>query len=316
MYTNISQIDHLKNGSSPLSQLTRNMSGALVRAQAERDIKNARAAAEAAIRMRSSFLENMNHELRTPLNAIIGFATMLQERDTYKLSADQENTYYEYILQSADLLLGHINTILEVSALDNGSVEPDHSCVNPVDLINDAVASVEVQAQAANVSIFTGTDEINQGARVRSEKINLIWADAERAGQALDHLLQTAIKSCVTQGRKSGKIYVRLSSRREGWVEIQIRDDGHGFPADELEQACNAFGELHRGLSKPFTGPSVGIAIAKTFIEMQGGQFTIKSRTEKGTLSTIAFPLADANQLEKFNDQQEDLECLMEKSVS
>ena len=161
MYTNISQIDHLKNGSSPLSQLTRNMSGALVRAQAERDIKNARAAAEAAIRMRSSFLENMNHELRTPLNAIIGFATMLQERDTYKLSADQENTYYEYILQSADLLLGHINTILEVSALDNGSVEPDHSCVNPVDLINDAVASVEVQAQAANVSIFTGTDAVS-----------------------------------------------------------------------------------------------------------------------------------------------------------
>ena len=316
MYTSISQIDNFKNKSSPLSQLTRNMSGALVRAQAERDIKNARAAAEAAIRMRSSFLENMNHELRTPLNAIIGFATMLQEREIYKLSADQENTYYEYILQSADLLLGHINTILEVSALDNGSVEPDHSCVNPVDLINDAVASVEVQAQAANVTIFTGTDETNQGARVRSEKINLIWADGERAGQAIDHLLQTAIKSCVTQGRKSGKIYVRLSSRREGWVEIQIRDDGHGFPADELEQACNAFGELHRELSKPFTGPSVGIAIAKTFIEMQGGQFTIKSRTEKGTLSTIAFPLANASQLEKSNDQPEDLECLMEKSVS
>ena len=61
---------------SALEHYIGNMSEALVRARAERDIRRARAAAEAAIRVRSSFLENMNHELRTPLNAIIGFASM------------------------------------------------------------------------------------------------------------------------------------------------------------------------------------------------------------------------------------------------
>lgn len=64
----------------------------------------------------------MNHELRTPLNAIIGFSTMLKEGETYRLSDEQRDAYADYVLQSADLLLGHINTILEIAALDSGGV--------------------------------------------------------------------------------------------------------------------------------------------------------------------------------------------------
>ncbi|MEO0675530.1 MAG: histidine kinase dimerization/phospho-acceptor domain-containing protein, partial [Pseudomonadota bacterium] len=120
---------------SNLDEYLGNLSVALVRAKAERDIRNAQVAADAAIRVRSSFLENMNHELRTPLNAIIGFAGMLQQGATYDLSEDQRQSYAEYIQQSADLLLVHINTILETAALDNGSVTPIQEAVDLVDLV-------------------------------------------------------------------------------------------------------------------------------------------------------------------------------------
>jgi len=269
----------------------------IIKAKAENDIRNARAAAQAAIRMRSSFLENMNHELRTPLNAIIGFADMLKDGDTYNLSDDQKKSYTEYILQSADLLLGHINTILEVAALDNGSVEPSHEAVDLSHMLELTIKRVQVQADAAHVKILTASQNASSNSK-SVEEFEPVWADPERIGQALEHLLQTAIKSCAIDGRKKGKVFVRISTRRNGWLELQIRDDGTGFTEEELQYALNAFGEVHRGLHKPFTGPSVGIAIAKTFIEMQGGQFTIKSREGKGTLSTIAIPFATSDQLE------------------
>ncbi len=277
-------------GTSSLEHYIGNMSEALIRAQAERDIRNARAAAEASIRARSSFLENMNHELRTPLNAIIGFTYMLKGGQDYDLSDEQKSSYAEYVLQSADLLLGHLNTILEVAALDNGSIQPDHEAVDATSLLEEVIKKINIQASAKQVKILTGSK--GDANKASSTPEISMWADPVRVTQALDHLLQTAIKSC----KFGGKVYVRVSTRRSGWAEIQIRDDGQGFSTDDLELALNAFGETHRGLSQPFTGPGVGVAIAKTFIEMQGGEFTIKSRVGKGTLSTISLPLATAGE--------------------
>lgn len=290
--------DPKTQGGSLLEHYLGNMSETLVRARAEEKIRSAHAAAEASIRARSLFLENMNHELRTPLNAIIGFASMLKEGQDYALSNEQKTAYSEYILQSADLLLGHINTILEVAALDNNSVTPSHESVEVNTLLRDAIQRVDVRAQAAKVSILTNVNKAKDDGKL--EPI-FAWADNERIAQAVDHLLQAAIKSC----HKGGKVFVRTSNKRENWTELQIRDDGSGFNKQDLAQALNAFGDTHRGLTQPFTGPGVGIAIAKTFVEMQGGEFSIKSKEGKGTLSSIALPLAAPQ--ENTNDNFDDV---------
>ena len=276
---------------SALEHYIGNMSEALVRARAERDIRRARAAAEAAIRVRSSFLENMNHELRTPLNGIIGFASMLNDEEgVINLTDEQKSNYVEYILQSADLLLGHINTILEVAAFDNGSVEPEYEQVDVHQTVGDAIKRAEVQAKASSVAILTA-DQKNPPL----SESELVWGDTIRLGQALDHLLKTSIKSCQQSDKENSRIFVRVAHRREGWAEIQIRDDGTGFTRDDLDKALNAFGDTPLGLEQSFTGPGVGIAIAKTFVEMQGGEFSIKSLPGKGALSTLSFPMSVEN---------------------
>ena len=276
-----------------------NMAVAMSRSKADREIRQAHATAEAAIRMRSSFLENMNHELRTPLNAIIGFAGMLQNAEAYNLGSEQQSHYADYILQSADLLLGHINTILEVAALDNGSVQPTHAAISLSELLDKAIERATVQAKAAGVKV----------ARIRSKAddqqsnhsvITYAWADEERLAQALDHLFRTAVKSC----RTGNSIYARLVPGQDGWQEIQIRDDGEGFSDAEIDDALTAFGESHRGLGTPFSGPGVGLAIAKTFVEMQGGTFHVKSRPGKGTLSCVSFPPAKAETISTPTDDQ------------
>lgn len=252
------------------------MSDAIVRHRADLEVKAARIEAELSIKARSEFLANMNHELRTPLNAIIGFASMLKDVEQYDLDAEQRSEYAGYILQSADLLLGHINTILEVAALESGKVHMHEDVVELSAAIGSALESAKIRADAAGVTI-EHRDADNEV---------FAWSDHERTSQAIDQLLQAAIKSCG----EGGRVLIRADLDAKGWAEVAIRDDGEGYTEEELSDALEAFKELHRGLDRSFSGPGVGYAVAKTFAEMQGGQLLVKSRKGQGTLVRMVLP--------------------------
>lgn len=267
------------NNQTLISAFTARMGEAIVRRNAEVEIRAARVEAELAIKARSNFLANMNHELRTPLNAIIGFATMLRDGAAYNVTEEQQKSYTEYILQSADLLLGHINTIIEVAALESGSVEIRDDEIDLNGVLREAVDRAQIQAAASSVEIE------HRGANAPAPACG----DRERAGQAVDHLLQTAIRFCKEQGR----ILVRTQIDESGWAQLDVRDNGAGLSADDVRGALNAFDHVHRGLDRSFSGPGVDYAVAKTFIEMQNGRFLIKSREGEGTLVRISLPPAD-----------------------
>jgi two-component system cell cycle sensor histidine kinase PleC len=236
----------------------------------------ARAAAEMSIKARSEFLANMNHELRTPLNAIIGFASMLKDAGTYSLSDEQRGSYADYILQSADLLLNHINTILEAAALDGGDVALDPAAIDMAAALAEAVKRARIAADAAKVSLELKAETAPSAG----------WGDPVRLSQALDHVIRTAIR-CSPE---NSNILVRAGADKDGWGEIAVRDRGPGLTPDEIDKALTAFSEVHRGLDRSFAGPGIGLAIAKSFVELQGGRFTVKSRPGEGTLVRIALP--------------------------
>ena len=268
------------------------MSEALVRHRADLEIQAARIEAELAIKARSEFLANMNHELRTPLNAIIGFATMLRDTDDYDLDDEKRGEYAEYVLQSADLLLGHINTILEVAALESGGVDMRGNVVELGAALSEAIERAKIRADAASVTL----------ERRDADTEIFAWGDHDRTCQAIDHLLQAAIKSC----KEGGRVLARASIDEAGWAEIAIRDEGEGYTDEEVAEALEAFKELHRGLDRSFSGPGVGYAVAKTFTEMQGGQFHIKSRKGKGTLVRLIMPPSAEDAASKQSDSQDE----------
>ncbi len=240
------------------------------------DARAARAEAEMSIRARAEFFANMNHELRTPLNAIIGFATMLKESATYQVSAEQREAYADYVLQSADLLLAHIDTLIEAAALDGGELTLDAAPVDLSTTLAEAVKRAGVAASAAKVAL----ELKSEGPPVEG------WGDHVRMGQAIDHVIRTAIKFSPPGGR----VLVRALTDKDGWAEIAVRDRGEGMAPEAVEKALRAFEETHRGLDRSFAGPGIGLAIAKTFVELQGGRFSIKSKPGEGTLVRIALP--------------------------
>lgn len=256
------------------------MAEAVAVRRATDEARAAREQAELSIKARSEFLANMNHELRTPLNAVIGFATMLRDSDVYDLSDEQRRVYAEYILQSADLLLGHINTILEAAALDSGERALDRGEFDLAAALGEAMSRATIAAQAGEVVL------VRKGP---AEGVIGV-GDERRFGQAVDHLLRLAIKASP----KGAKVLARAVFNERGEPEIAIRDHGPGLARETIDQALGAFEEIHRGLDRSFAGPGVGLAIAKTFIEMQGGRFEIKSRLGEGTLVRVVLPTAQA----------------------
>lgn len=287
------QLFHLSEGSL-LADYSSMMSEQLIRRRADLEVRAARAEAENAIKARSEFLANMNHELRTPLNAIIGFTTMLRDGEAMQVDEEKRAEYADYILQSADLLLGHINTLLEVAALESGAVEIAHDAIDVSALLGDAVENAQIRADAAGVSILR---------RDAGEEI-LAWGDPQRTMQAVNHILQSAIKACAPGGR----VLVRAARDDVGNPEIAIRDEGAGMSDEDIRSALDVFSEMHRGLDRAFSGPGVGYAIAKTFIEMQGGQFFIKSREGRGTLARLTMPAAEAAAAPLESSDEPDME--------
>lgn len=163
-----------------------------------------------------------------------------------------------------------------MAALEAGRVELQDSAIEFNELLDDALTRAQVRADAAGVSL----ERRDTGAEI------IGWGDAERFAQAADHLIQTAIKLSA----EGGRVHVRASIVSQGWAEIAIRDEGAGLTKAELSDALEAFKEMHRGLDRSFLGPGVGYAVAKTFVEMQGGRFSIDSRPGQGTLARISLP--------------------------
>lgn len=283
----------LSRSSTLMSHFASGMAEAMAVRRAGMMARAARAEAEMSIKSRAEFLANMNHELRTPLNAIIGFATMVKEAEVYKLSQEQLATYADYILQSADLLLSHIDTLLEAAALDGGELTLEPGPIDFEAALQEAAKRAKIAGDAAKVVV-----DVKPG-----DKGVEGWGDGVRLGQALDHVIRTAIKASP----EGARILVRASAGADGYPEIAVRDRGPGMSAEEIERALTAFAETQRGLDRSFAGPGIGLAIAKTFVEIQGGRFSIKSKIGEGTLVRIALPPAEPGAAAKSAPTQEDM---------
>ncbi|MEL6362731.1 MAG: HAMP domain-containing sensor histidine kinase [Pseudomonadota bacterium] len=235
--------------------------------------------ADASIKARSEFLANMNHELRTPLNAIIGFSTMLAEAQQYELGEEKRQSYAEYILQSADLLLGHINMLLEAAALDSGEIELSEAQLDLKDMLGEAIKRAHIVAKATEVTIDNRSGEIAP----------IALGDPDRFAQALDHVLRTSVRL----SDKGGHILARAITTDDGWAEITVRDKSAGFAPEAIDAMLGAFSDIHEALEESFAAPGIELAIAKTFIEMQSGKFFIRSKQGEGTLVRLLLPLAE-----------------------
>jgi PAS domain S-box-containing protein len=240
-----------------------------------RDLEAARVQAEAASRLKSSFLATMSHELRTPLNAIIGYTELQQAGMAGPLSADQEQ-YLERTLVNANDLLRLINEVLDLSKIEAGRMELVNQPFPPAALLQGIVNQHQVLAGAKQIALSL------EGAEALPSQL---IGDCNRIKQLVVNLLANAIKF-------TERGYVQVETRREGacW-QIIVSDSGIGIPPELQATIFDEFRQVDGGLARQHGGSGLGLAIVKKFVTLMHGTIDVESAVGVGSRFRLGLPL-------------------------
>ena len=240
----------------------------------EQALVAARDKALAGEKAKSDLLVVMSHEIRTPLNGMIGTIDLL----TATTLAPEQKEYLRILEASGQLLMHHVNDVLDIARLDNGKVTP---APGPVDLDALVQEVLENQCHAArlnsNVIHYVGPAE--GGARV--------LVDGASLRQVLLNLVGNAVKFT-----HSGRIEVRIHHHTAtGPTEISVSDTGIGIPAADLDRVFEDFVTLDATYARMASGTGLGLGIVRRIVDRMGGTLGVSSTPGAGSLFRVTLPL-------------------------
>lgn len=235
----------------------------------ERDIEQARDAAEAASRAKSAFLANMSHEIRTPMNGVFGMAELLAQTH---MTPDQHR-YLNTIRRSGEALLGVINNILDVSRIEAGEFRLD---INTFDLHELVADAVELFAESASAKKIDIAHKISGNVPLR------VQSDAVRLRQILVNLIGNAIKFT-----KDGEVVIRVTrtggTDEKAVIRFEVADTGIGIPVDQQAALFDPFQQADASITRKYGGTGLGLSIAQHIVGLMGGNIEIDSRPDIGS---------------------------------
>lgn len=239
-------------------------------------LEDALKAADTSEKSQKKFFSNISHDMRTPLNVIIGMSE-LAERCIGQ--PDQVIAYLQKINFSSRQLLGLINDILEMSRLEQGFAL-DNSSFNLRENMETCIQVFQTQAERENKKFSFHCEILHED----------IYGDWLRLDQILNNLLSNALK--YTNPGDSIFVDVKeIENQEPVKYQIRVEDTGIGMSEKFLENIFNMYEREKRYGSQRIEGTGLGMAIVKNILTWMGGEITVESVLDQGSIFTVTLPL-------------------------
>lgn len=219
--------------------------------------------------LKTTIIRSVSHDLRTPLTAIIAAG---ESSASPNLDFRTRQEVSSVIVTEASRLSHTLSNLLDMSKLEAGAARPRRKWF-PIEEVIEVALEDTPDRDRFVVSV--------------ESRIAPVWADPAQ--------LERAFKNIFTNSsRFAGSDPVRVTVSADGEkVVVRVRDSGPGLAPDEQDLIFEPFyrgttqGEDHRG-------PGLGLAIARGFIETNGGRVWVESKPNAGTTFVVTLPLAES----------------------
>ncbi len=233
-------------------------------------LEKARIFAERANVSKTRFLANMSHDIRTPMNAIVGLTELMQH---YYDDPETLKNYISKLRSSSRYLLDLINDILDLSKIENGSVELK---MEPMDIgtqIEQVVTIIRPQVNQKKQMLSVESD---------CTEFGYLMGDAVRFRQILMNLFSNSIKYTPEGGKIHFSIHKMEEDENRQTYQFVIEDSGIGMSPEFAEHIFDPFTRAESVVGE-IQGTGLGMAITKSIVNAMGGTIRVESTLGKGS---------------------------------
>ena len=206
-------------------------------------------------RLKTELITNVSHDIKTPLTSIINYVDLLKKEDIQNAQIEQ---YIAVLDKKSQRLKKLIEDLVEASKVSSGNVKLNMEVINLKELLNQTIGEFEDKLEKKNLKI-----EMN----LPNENI-LIKADNRYLYRVIENVFSNISKYAL----EGSRVYIKLEKQKEEvFLEFKnISKDKLNISAEELMQ------RFVRGDKSRYTeGSGLGLSIAESLTELQGGKFKI-----------------------------------------
>ncbi len=222
--------------------------------------------------LKSAFVNMVSHELRTPLAVISSGAEIIQMMLEVGKPASDITPFTTQIITEVERMTAFMNDLLMVSKIEAGRID--------------------FHAEATDLSVFINTiaatsynpwKDGRQLIRATKGKVQPIAVDTKMLRHILQNLIDNAFK--YSSNKPAPTLRVRYSN---SYVTISVVDAGIGIHKEDI---LKLFASFSRGRNVVnIAGTGMGLVVVKYFVQQHGGNITIKSKLDAGTIFSVKLP--------------------------